>query len=667
MARSRSRSSPKRKQRPSSPAPRKSEHYKQRSSRGYHSFDHRKDLNRSTTWRMHKNGQRRSRNSSRENTYYRYYKRRSSSPNTRSSSDKFYSYKPYQAYSPGREDGNRYMPRYSESAYYPQYQWDYYPQHARGRSVPYDHRGRRSGKRGKSPRRSTEDSSRFERKQREDELRSQKTRDEKYSHSLRRRSEDGEKRSSFQKRHTEDRDYRRRGHTSTRHTGVERHDNRELSRNRQCKPRHSPSPHQEKRAQRSPKYQAHRHAPKRPPETSSSTRASSDSRHKRRKTSDGDQELSDGKSQKYSKEEDRKSTPQNDNGKSSCSHAGRQREAEDGKDKSPLKSSKKHYTASAHSDKSVDFRTSDDKPKMERKKERDDRKESNSSSNHLDESKASDMKPSSTSLRKKSLIIKVNEKKTVNASRVASIKTESEMSADLSAVSKKSEDSEPVLENLGSTENTENKSKEEFAQEIITVIHQVKVNYFPSPPITLHERFSKLKDQQAIDGHENKSTPDSGNPRRVNMPLAELPNKHTMVCESEQTLVKVIDPNDLRHDIERRRKERLQNEDEHIFHIDSATERNDQPFRFLTPAGRPQNPQWVKKSNSTKFTQRTYMSNFRGGRLQPHYKSGLVQKSLYIQAKYQRLRFTGSKGFITNKFRQRLLKKKEGTNMTTGV
>lgn len=40
-----------------------------------------------------------------------------------------------------------------------------------------------------------------------------------------------------------------------------------------------------------------------------------------------------------------------------------------------------------------------------------------------------------------------------------------------------------------------------------------------------------------------------------------------------QTLVKIIDPSDLRHDIERRRKERLQNEDEHIFHIASAAER----------------------------------------------------------------------------------------------
>lgn len=43
--------------------------------------------------------------------------------------------------------------------------------------------------------------------------------------------------------------------------------------------------------------------------------------------------------------------------------------------------------------------------------------------------------------------------------------------------------------------------------------------------------------------------------------------------EIPQTVVKIIDPNDLRHDIERRRKERLQNEDEHIFYIASAAER----------------------------------------------------------------------------------------------
>lgn len=33
------------------------------------------------------------------------------------------------------------------------------------------------------------------------------------------------------------------------------------------------------------------------------------------------------------------------------------------------------------------------------------------------------------------------------------------------------------------------------------------------------------------------------------------------------------DPNDLRHDIERRRKERLKNEDEKVFHVDDVTPR----------------------------------------------------------------------------------------------
>lgn len=52
-------------------------------------------------------------------------------------------------------------------------------------------------------------------------------------------------------------------------------------------------------------------------------------------------------------------------------------------------------------------------------------------------------------------------------------------------------------------------------------------------------------------------------------------------------------------------------------------------------------------------------SNFADGRLQPHYKSGLVQKGLYIQAKYQRLRSVGVRGFATNKFRDGFLRKEK--------
>lgn len=48
------------------------------------------------------------------------------------------------------------------------------------------------------------------------------------------------------------------------------------------------------------------------------------------------------------------------------------------------------------------------------------------------------------------------------------------MSRDLVAVGRKSEDLDPAFEQLYSTQNTENKAAGEFAQEIITVIHEIK-------------------------------------------------------------------------------------------------------------------------------------------------------------------------------------------------
>lgn len=52
-------------------------------------------------------------------------------------------------------------------------------------------------------------------------------------------------------------------------------------------------------------------------------------------------------------------------------------------------------------------------------------------------------------------------------------------------------------------------------------------------------------------------------------------------------------------------------------------------------------------------------SSFADGRLQSPYKLGLVQKGLYIQAKYQRLRSAGVRGFATNKFRDGFLRKEK--------
>ncbi|XP_034504867.1 BCLAF1 and THRAP3 family member 3 isoform X2 [Ailuropoda melanoleuca] len=674
-----------------SPVPRNSDHYKQRYFHGHYGCEYRKDPKRPITWRMdsEKHGQSKPRIPSRGNVHYRSYEHRSPSPNLRRNSlENAYTYKPYRVRSSERGDGNRrsnYMPKYSEGVPYEEHQRNCYSQKVQGRYIPDDHRVQRSGKGGKPPQRSIADSSRFEGKWHEDELRHQRVQDENHSQSLRRGSEDFEKRSSFQKRYPEDRDFRKYGHTSKRPKDVERYENRESARNPQWKFGHSLPSYQEKKEQRNLGPQTHQHALWEPPETSSATKVSCDYHHKRRKTSGGDQEFPDGRIQKYSKEEDRKSSSQKgpENRHSVCFNAGRGRDTEGGQVKEPSKPSKKDCTdctSSTHSSKSdVGLRPCSDKQKEKGKKEGDGRKESDSSSNQLDKSKLSNVKSSSASLRKKSLTIKIDVKKTINTSR-------------------KSENFHPVFEHLDSTQNTENKPTGEFAQEIITIIHQVKANYFPSPDITLHERFSKMQDTQAADVNEIKLNSDPEIHRRIDMSLAELQNKQTMVYEPEQTLVKIIDPNDLRHDIERRRKERLQNEDEHIFHIASAAERNDEHSSF----SRLKNTQVeeFQKSNFRKFIQKPHMNypiqrkgtitqkpfgvegrrqnttgfrrpikiNFRGGRFQPHYKSGLVQKSLYIQAKYQRLRFAGPRGFITNKFREKLLRKiKEYANTAPAI
>lgn len=68
----------------------------------------------------------------------------------------------------------------------------------------------------------------------------------------------------------------------------------------------------------------------------------------------------------------------------------------------------------------------------------------------------------------------------------------------------------------------------------------------------------------------------------------------------------------------------------------------------------------VEENHQNRRGSKGSFKNFLGGRFQPHYKSHLVQKSMYIQAKYQRLRFAGPRGFITNKFRNRFLRKKKG-------
>ncbi|XP_059534539.1 BCLAF1 and THRAP3 family member 3 isoform X2 [Myotis daubentonii] len=692
MGRSRSRS-PTWKHRSLSPIPRKSEYYKQRCSNEHYCSDYKKDQKRSTC-RMNdkKHGQSKPRTSSHDSAHYQWYEHRSPSPDRRSSVGDFYSYKLYQEYSPQRRDSSRrsqYMSTYSEDVPYEDYCWNY-PKEMQERYSPDDHRVRGSGKGGQSPQRSIEDSFRFEEELYEDDLSNQMIQDEKYSQSFRRGSEDFEEKSSFQTRYPEDRDYRKYRHTSKRSTGKKRYENKDSSRNSDQKSRHYLSHYQEKEDQWNLGNQAHRHAWRNSPETSLATKVSRDYHHKHPKTSDEDQDFSDGRTQKYSKEEDRKYISQIGlaERKSSYFNTGRDRETKDGRVKEASKPYKKDCSPSTDSDKNNVILSPYNGKQKKIKNKGDGRREANSSSYQFGKSKYS---PASLRKKSKSLIVKIDVKDTVNIPSFHLSKAERQMSCDLVAVGKKSENFHPVFEHLKSAQNTENKSTGEFSKEIITVIHQIKANTSSSSDVTLHERFSKIQDSPATKGaNEVQLKLDPEIYRKIDMCLAELRNKLNTVCGSEQTQVKVIDPNDLRHDIERRRKERLQKEDEHNFHIDSAAERNNQVSCFSSPDDSFPNGQCVTRSNPGKFFQNLYMdytmqsidkithkafevksnhqnrrgfrsskAKFRGGRLQRYGKSGLVKKSLNIQAKYQRLRYAGSKGFFTKKYRERLPRKKK--------
>ncbi|XP_076774506.1 BCLAF1 and THRAP3 family member 3 isoform X3 [Arvicanthis niloticus] len=692
MARSRSRS-PRWKQRSLSPQSRNFEYHEERHFHGHYDPEYRNDSERPFTWRMddEKHGQNKPRIPPRVNSYYRSYENRSSSPNVKPV-EKFDTYKPHQEYFPGRGDDDRrsqYMSTYTESATtYMEHERDSYMPTVQGRYPPDEHRGRGSGRGEKPPQMSLAESLRFKEKWPEDEMRHQRVQEETYPQSPRRGSEDFDTRNPFQKRYPEDHDFRKYGYTSKRPTDAARYENREPARIPKWKPEHSFLPFQEKKEEWSFGAQSHRYTEREYPERSSATRVSYDYRHKHHKLSDSEQDFPDGRFQKFLKEEDRKysSLIVPGNRESDCFSTTRGREIEDEQINGPFHLYKKDCVFYTHTNiKEADLGPCNDKWKTNKE---DYRKENASFSKQLDTIPKPEEKCYSL-IKKKSLTVKVDRNK-MSTSRYFA---ERQTSHDLVAIGNRSDNFHPVFQHLDSTQNPENKPTEEFAQEIITIIHKVKADSSVKPAITLHERFSRIKSKKDTDFNQMKPNSDPEFHRRIDMSLADLQNKNTMVYEPDKTLVKVIEPNDLRHDIERRRKERLQTEDENIFHMASPKERNHQSPSFskvkTIRADGFQKPPHFIKSNFRKFIQKPYINytmqrkdaitqkifrveenhqnrrgskgsskNFLGGRVQPHFKSHLVQKSLHIQAKYQRLRFAGPRGFITNKFRNRFLRKK---------
>uniref|UniRef100_A0A8D0DI56 Uncharacterized protein n=1 Tax=Sander lucioperca TaxID=283035 RepID=A0A8D0DI56_SANLU len=111
-----------------------------------------------------------------------------------------------------------------------------------------------------------------------------------------------------------------------------------------------------------------------------------------------------------------------------------------------------------------------------------------------------------------------------------------QLSLDLVNVGRQRLDFLPMLEHSGTyRENAMHTGT--FAQEIITLVHQVKEQYFRNDGATLNERFSAP--QQG--GYSEEET-------------EEL----TLDERFSSNRYPVRDPGDLRHDLERRRQERLE-------------------------------------------------------------------------------------------------------------
>ncbi|NWR73705.1 BCLA3 protein, partial [Centropus unirufus] len=692
-----------------SPAYRSPEHHRQRHAPVHYDCEYksfRKDPKKPIPWRSEdeKYGQSNSRFAPHRNNHQRIYERRSPSPNLkRIPMEDTYNYKPYRTHSSERTESNRRSqlpPKYSDIPY-KEHNRPFYPHKMEERYMFQHYKATGNEKGMKSFHRPLGASCKLDRKWHEDDLRHQRLHEEKYGQSPRRVSDEFTARSSLQKRYPEDHDYREYGHTSKRAKEMERYDGGQVARNSTWKKERSFPPYQEMEEERNLGAQSHRPAEREYSE-GSVPKIAYEYGHKRHRHLDGEKPFSDDRAQKYVKQEDPKygsSKGARNSKELDYFSSGRARRTEEGHVEVPAKcSSKKGCNACVNSSKTdVEPRSFKSKPKERVRKEGEFRKKVDSSASPRDSSHTgSDVKMSDVNCRREHLTIKVDMKKMVTKT-ASSHTTERQMSHDLVAVGKKNENFHLVFDHMDSvTQNVENDPSRDFTQEIITIIHQVKANYFASSDVTLHERFSKIQAKPVANMNEIKIRLDPEIHRRIDMSLAELQNKRSVPSEPPQNIMRVLeDPNDLRHDIERRRKERLKNEDDRVFHVDGVTPRNQQicslsklpnsqpdgfqkPMRFMKPPfrkfiGRPHLNSYYSSKPSDAYPhrrirghlenagpiRRPFKSNFAEGRLQSHYRSGLVQKGLYIQAKYQRLRSVGVRGFTTNKFRDGFLRKEK--------
>ncbi|XP_070606834.1 BCLAF1 and THRAP3 family member 3 isoform X3 [Erythrolamprus reginae] len=586
MVRSRSRS-PRWKQRSLSPVFRAQEYNRQRHYHIDYDSEYKifqKDSKKLISWRMEepKHGQTNPRYIPHETIYHRLHESGSYSPSLkRNPSEDIDNHKSFRTYSPERNERiqrNQFNSRYLEMSH--KEHQSFYPSKVHVREMHEDTRAVGNTKEMKTYHRPLKTLCKFERKWNENDLRHHQLKEDEYIQSSRRFSNECTPWSSSKKRYP-DRDYREYGPSSKKVNEMERYD-RESASSSKWKQNYSSS--SQKKEQRNLEDQWHGEI-----EYSNNCEAkvTYEYSHKHHRHPIGGKYSSDGKAEKYVKLDEKYSYCKGIWNSKYSDHYSNDRASRMGQPHTEV--AVKYNSGKGHNScvKSLD---QNEKERMQ--KDVDFRERIDFSSNYQHDTRSSDVHA-----RKEKLTVKVDMKKRIHKYRGASSHiTERQTSCDLVAVDKKPESFHPVFEHIKSVaQKVEQNPSKEFAQEIITIIHQVKANYFKSSDLTLNERFSKIQD--IAGANEVKRHLDPEIHRRIDISLAELQNKRANSCESGQNVVRVLeDPNDLRHDIERRRKQRLENDDEKIFFI-NIPKRHAQNSSFV----KLQNAQTYKYQKSPRF------------------------------------------------------------------
>ncbi|XP_051538899.1 BCLAF1 and THRAP3 family member 3-like [Myxocyprinus asiaticus] len=157
------------------------------------------------------------------------------------------------------------------------------------------------------------------------------------------------------------------------------------------------------------------------------------------------------------------------------------------------------------------------------------------------------------------LKIKVDMSRSVGQSSHLGYSSDRQLSLDLVSVGRQRLDFLPLLEHSG-THREPAVHSGTFAQEIITLVHQVKENYFKGEGITLNDRFSNEQYYSIQDEFKEEETGSVG--PVLNRPLGMSSSGTEIFCkigpEPMQRQQLVPDPGDLRYDLERRRQQRLE-------------------------------------------------------------------------------------------------------------